>query len=168
MIHIKDLHGKVVETSNPVCKDKSHQVMSPLDYVSNLVSTNENYTAEICGLQSIDTPPDFNSVPDQTVCSGSSESLKSDKMKSVLGNSDQNKADPCPITNCKSAVNQDCPLTFSAVDVSDSRMSILLQSHKNAQRSKISNFEIRSKSAETAANEVCSTTLGSVSTPMLQ
>jgi hypothetical protein len=167
MIYMKDLHGKVVQTSNPVCKDKSHQVMSPLDYVSNLVSTTENSTAETCGLQSIDTTPNFNSVPDQIVCSGSNDSLKSDKLKSVLGNSDQNMADPCPITNCKGAVNQDCPLTFSAVDVPDSRMSILLQSHKKDERSKLSNFEIRSKSAETAANEVCSIILGSVSTPML-
>jgi hypothetical protein len=163
MIYIKDLHGKVVETSNSVCKDKSHQVMSPLDYVFNLVST----TAETCGLQSTDTTPNFNSVPDQIVCSGSNDSLKSDKLKPVLGNLDQNMADPCPMTNCKSAVNQDCPLTFSAVDVPDSRMSILLQSHKKDERSKLSNFEIRSKSAETAANEVCSIILGSVSTPML-
>ncbi|PNF29288.1 hypothetical protein B7P43_G08942 [Cryptotermes secundus] len=169
MIHIKqDLHGKVAETSKPVCKDKSHQVMSPLDHVSNLVSTTENSTVETCGLQSIETTSNFNSVPDQIVCSGTSESLKSDKLRSVQGNSDQIMADLSSITNCESAVSQDCPLTFNAVDVPDSRMSILLQSHKSAERSKISNSEIRSKSVETAANEVRSIIIGSVSTPTLQ
>jgi hypothetical protein len=166
MIHIQDLHGKVVETSKPICKGKPHQV--PLDYVSNLVSTIENSTVETCGSQSIHTTTNFTSVPDHIGCSESSESLQNDKMKSVLGNSVQVMADPCPITKCNSAVNQDCPLTFSAVDVPDSRMSILLQSHKNAERSKINNSEIRSKSVETAAKEVCSIILGSVSTPMLQ
>lgn len=166
MIHIKqDLHGKVAETSKPVCKDKSHQAMSPLDHVSNLVSTTENSTVETCGLQSIETTSNFSSVPDQIVCSGTSESLKSDKLRSVQGNSDQIMAD---LTNCESAVSQDCPLTFNAVDVPDSRMSILLQSHKSSERSKISNSEIRSKSVETAANEVRSIILGSVSTPTLQ
>lgn len=169
MIHIKeDLHGKVAETFKPLCKDKSHQVVSPLDYVSNLVSTTENSTAETCGLQSTETTSNFSSVPDQIVSSGTSESLKSDKMRSVQGNSNQIMSDSSPITNCETVISQDCPLTFSAVDVPDSRMSILLQSHKSAERSKISNFEIRSKSVETAANEVRSIILGSVSTPTLQ
>jgi hypothetical protein len=165
MVHIKEpVHGKAAET-NSVSTDKFHQVMSVVDYISNLVSTAENSAADICRSQPTDTAPHSNlsSTPQKRVMSESRESPKSDTVKSAEVHSDSS-----PVTNHQTAVTQDCTLTFNAVDVSDSKMSILLQSHKSAEKSKISNFTMRSSSVETAGNKVHTIVPSSTSTPSLQ
>jgi len=171
MVHIKEcVHGKVAEICKTVPNNKAHPVMSTVDHMSNLVSTSENSAAETCRSQIIDiaVQSNFNTTPDQMVSSGSRESCKSDKVMSAEVHSDKIMADSSPVTNHESVVRQDCTLIFSAVDVPDSKMSILLQSHKNTERNKIHNFEMRSKSVETAANEVHTIVLSSTSTPSLQ
>ncbi|KDR07715.1 hypothetical protein L798_02631 [Zootermopsis nevadensis] len=165
MVHTKEpIHSKVAET-NSLSTDKFRQVMSVVDYISNLVSTEENSTTKICRLQSTDTEPRFNlsSTPDEIIRSESKESPKRGTVKSAEVHSDSS-----PITNHQTAVTQDCTLTFDAVDVPDSKMSILLQSHKSAENSKNCNFATRSKSVETAGNKVHTVVPSSTSVPSLQ
>jgi hypothetical protein len=164
MVHINEpVHSKVAETKS-VCNDKFHQVMSVVDYISSLVGTAKNSTAKTRGSQSADTESHCNlsAAPGEIVSFGSRESPKSETVKSG-----EVHPDPSPITN-HSAVTHDCSLTFNAVDVPDSKMSILLESHKSADSSKISDFAMRSKSVDTAANKVHTTVMSSISTPSLQ
>lgn len=165
MVHINEpAHGKTAET-NSVSANNFHQVMSIVDYISNLFSTAEHSTAEVCRSQSRDAAPRSNqsSTPEQTVDCETREWPKSDTVNSAKVNSD-----PSPVTNDQTSVTQDCTLTFSAVDVPDSKMSILLQSHESTQKSKIGNFAMRSRSVETAGNKVHATVPNSTSSPSLQ
>jgi hypothetical protein len=158
MIHIKQsLSSKDPSGCTLVPADKSHKVKSALDYVDDVVGTTGSCVVMTCGSQSIYTASQPN-VPDEMVNSGSREG------RGVC--SDQVIADQRSVTNHDSEINQECTLTFNAVDVPDSKISILLQSRESAE-SQVSNLKTRSKSVETAANVAQINVLSSVSAPSL-
>lgn len=158
MIHIKQsLSRKEPDTCTLVPTDKTNQVKSALDYVADLDGTTESSVVKTCGSQSVYTAS-WTNVPDEMVNSESRESTGV--------HSDQIIANQQSVTNCNSAIKEECTLTFNALDVPDSKISVLLESCNSAE-SKISNFKTRSKSVETAAKEVDANVLSSTSAPSL-
>jgi membrane-bound ClpP family serine protease len=158
MIHIKQcMHSKDPDTCMRIPTDKAGQVTSAVDYIADLVGTTGSSIVKTCGSESTHTAAQSN-VPHEMV--------KSESRESAQVHSGQIIADQQSVTTCDSAVKHECTLTFNAVDVPDSKISILLQSHDGAQ-SKVSNFKTRSKSVETAANEVHINVLSTISAPSL-
>jgi hypothetical protein len=158
MIHIKQsLSRKDPDTCTLVPTDKTNQEKSALDYVADLDGTTESCVVKTCGSQSVYTAS-WSNVPDEMVNSESREPTDI--------HSDQITADQQSVTNHKSAINEECTLTFNALDVPDCKISILLETCNSAE-SKISNFKTRSKSVETAAKEVNVNVLSSTSAPSL-
>jgi len=158
MIHIKQsLSRKDPDTCTLVPTDKTNQVKSALDYVAGLDGTTESSVVKTCGSQSIYSAS-WSNVPDEMVNSESRESTEV--------HSDQITADQRSVTNRNSAIQEECTLTFNALDVPDSKISILLESGNSAE-SKISILKTRSKSVETAAKEVHVNVLSSTSAPSL-
>ena len=158
MIHIKrSLCSKHPDTCTLVPTDNTNQVKSALDYIGDLVGTTESSGVKTCGSQSIHTAS-WSNVRDEVFSSESRES--------TVFHSDQIIADQQPVTNQNSAIKQECTLTFNAVDVPDSKISILLGS-RNSAESKISNFKTRSKSVETAPKEANVNVLNTTSAPSL-
>jgi hypothetical protein len=153
MIHIKQsLSRKDPDTCTLVPTDKTNQVMSALDHVVDLDGTTESCVVKTCGSQSVYTAS-WSNVPDEMVNSESRESAEV--------HSGQQSG-----TNRNSAIKEECTLTFNALDVPDSKISILLGSCNSAE-CKISNFKTRSKSVETAADDVHVNVLSSTSAPSL-
>lgn len=144
MIHTKRcMLSRDSDTCTLIPTDKANQVNSALDYIADPVGTTESCIIKTCGSESIYTASQSN-VPDEMV---NSESRGSTEV-----HSDQIAEDQLSATTRDSAIKHECTLTFNAVDVPDSKISILLQSHDSAQ-SKVTNSKTRSKSVETAANE---------------
>lgn len=137
--------------------DNANQEKSSLGYIVDLAGTTESSVVNTCGSQSVYTAS-WSNVPDEMVNSESRESTEV--------HTDQITAGQQSVTSHNSAVEQECTLTFNAVDVPDSKISILLGSCNSAE-SKISNFKTRSKSVETAAKEVHVNVLSSTSAPSL-
>jgi hypothetical protein len=158
MICIKQfLSSKDPDTCMLVPTDNADQEKSALDYIVDLVGTNESSVVKTCGSQCI-YRASWSNVPDEMVNSESRESTDV--------HTDQITAGQLSVTNHNSAMEQECTLTFNAVDVPDSKISILLGSCNSAE-SKISNFKTRSKSVEMAAKEVHVNVLSSTSAPSL-
>jgi len=158
MIHIKQsLSRKDSDTCTLVPTEKTNQVKSALDNVADLDGTTESSVVKTCGSQSVYTPS-WSNVPDEMVNSESRESTEV--------HSDQIIPDKQSVTNHNSAVTEECTLTFNALDVPDSKISILLESCNSAE-SKICNFKTRSKSVEMAAEDVHVSALSSTSAPSL-
>ena len=158
MIHIKQSWSrKDPDTCTLVPTDKTNQVKSPLGCVADPDGTTESSVVKICGSQSIYTAS-WSNVPDEMVNSESRESTEV--------HSDQVIAHQQSVTNHNSAITEECTLTFNALDVPDSKISILLESCNSAE-SKISNFKTRSKSVEMAAKDVHVNVLSSTSAPSL-
>lgn len=158
MIHTKQsLSRKEPDTCTLVPTDKTNQVKSALDYVADLDGTTESSVVKTCGSQSVYTAS-WTNVPDEMVNSESRESTGV--------HSDQIIANQQSVANCNSAIKEECTLTFNALDVPDSKISVLLE-RCNSAESKISNFKTRSKSVETAAKEVDANVLSSTSAPSL-
>jgi hypothetical protein len=158
MIHIKQcLSRKDPDTCTLVLTDRINPVKSALDYVADLDGTTESSVVKTCGSQSVCTAS-WTNVTDEMVNSESRESTEV--------HSDQIIADHQSVTNPNSAIKEEHTLTFNALDVPDSKISILLGSCNSAE-SKISNFKTRSKSVEMAANEVHVNVLSSTSAPSL-
>lgn len=158
MIHIKQsLSRNDPDTCTFIPTDKTNQGKSALDCVVYPDGTTESSVVKTCGSQSVYTAS-WSNVPDEVVNSESRES--------TLVHSDQTIADQQSLTNHNIAINEECTLTFNALDVPDSKISILLESCNSAE-SKISNFKTRSKSVETAAKEVHVNVLSSTSSPSL-
>jgi len=153
MIHIKQaLSRKDPDTCKLVPTDKTNKVKPVLDYVADLDGTNESSVVKTCGSQSIYSAS-WSNVPDEIVNPESRESTEV--------HSDQQS-----VTNCNSAVKEECTLTFNALDVPDSKISILLESGNSAE-SKISNLKTRSKSVETETKEVHVNVISSTSAPSI-
>jgi len=158
MIHVKQsLSRKDPDTCTLVPTDKTNQVKSALDYAADLDGTTESSVVKTCGSRSIYSAS-WSNVPEEMVNSESRESTEV--------HSDQITADRQSVTNHNSTIQEECTLTFNALDVPDSKISILLESGNSAE-SKISNLKTRSKSVETAAKEVHVDVLSSTSAPSL-
>lgn len=158
MIHIKQSWcRKDADTSTLVPTDKTNEVQSALDYVADLDGSTESSGVKTCGSQSMYTAS-WSNVPDKVVNSESRESTEV--------HSDQMIADQQSVIDRNSAIDEECTLTFNALDVPDSKISILLESCNSAE-SEISNFNTRSKSVETAAKEVHVNGPSSTSAPSL-